>query len=78
MDIHLWFRTLWDVLQVDEEACLTLIEAVAGSREIVVSLVGGELNALDALSYARTLVDLGRLQEAEEVFRLVLQVAFGG
>ena len=77
MDVHLWFQTLWDVLQVDPEACLHLIRTVAGSRELVISLIGVELSALDALAYARTLVDLGRLQEAEEVFQLVLQVAFG-
>lgn len=77
MDINLWFQTLWDVMQVDEEACLALIRTVAGSKEMVVHLIGADLSALDALLYARTLIDLGRLQEAEEVFRLVLQVALG-
>jgi len=77
MDFTLWFQTLWDVMQVDHEACMDLIRAAVGSRELVVSLIGGELSALDALAYARTLVDLGRMQEAEEVFHLVLQVAFG-
>jgi len=77
MDFQLWFQTLWDVMQVDEEACLDLIRAVVGSRDMVVSLIGADLSALDALAYARTLIDLGRLQEAEEVFQLVVQVALG-
>ncbi|MEM6929212.1 MAG: hypothetical protein AAF602_19895 [Myxococcota bacterium] len=77
MDVNHWFRTLWDVMQVDEVACLNLIQTVTGSREMVISLIGADLSALDALAYARTLIDLGRLQEAEEVFQLVLQVAFG-
>lgn len=78
MDLSLWFQTLWDMMQVDEEACLNLIHAVAGSAPRMIRLVEGELSALDALAYARTLVDLGRLQEAQEVFSQVLLVAFGG
>ncbi|MEN0060883.1 MAG: hypothetical protein AAGA48_01975 [Myxococcota bacterium] len=77
MDVNLWFQTLWDVMQVDEEACLNLIRSVAPSRDLVVNLIEGDLSALEALAYARTLVDLGRLQEAQEIFQLVLQVAFG-
>lgn len=78
MDLDLFFQTVWDVLQADDEACLNVIHSASGrARGAVVSLVEGELPATDALAYARTLCDLGRLAEAREVLWAVLRAAFG-
>ena len=78
MDLDLFFQTVWDVLQVDEEACLNVICSTGGwAREAMVSLVEGDLSTTDALAYARTLCDLGRLAEAREVLWAVLRTSFG-
>ena len=77
MDFDLWYQMVWDVLQADDEACLQLIAAAGGrAQQAVVSLVEGDLSAADALAYARTLCDLGRIAEARDVLWEVLNVAF--
>ncbi len=78
MDFDLWFQTIWEVMQADDEACRSLIMAAGGRlQQAVVSLVEGDLAATDALAYARTLTELGRLTEAREVLWEVVGTAFG-
>ncbi|MBX2798787.1 MAG: hypothetical protein KTR31_14000 [Myxococcales bacterium] len=78
MDFDLWFQTIWDVLQADDEACMDLIRSAGGrAHQAMVSLVEGELSTTDALAYARTLCDLGRMTEAREVLWEVVNTAFG-
>ena len=76
MNYELWFQAIWDVLQADEEACLGMIRS-AGGRFGAVALVEGDVDTPDALAYARTLCDLGRMVEARDVLLQVLRTAFG-
>lgn len=76
MHWELWFQTVWDVLQADEDACLGLIGASGGATGCAVALVEGEVDASDALAYSRTLAELGRTVEAREVLSAVLRAAF--
>ncbi len=76
MDFDLFFQTVWDVLQADDEACFNVIRS-AGGRGAIVELGEGDLSSTDALAYARTLCDLGRLTEAREILWAVLRTAFG-
>lgn len=71
-----WFRTLFELLDVGEELCLHLIRTYGG-RGGTVELVEGEATSLDALTYARVLLELGRPVEAEEVLRAVLGAELG-
>ena len=77
MKLDLWFQAMWEVLLADEEACVTLIRAAGGHvQQAVVSLVEGDVSVLDGLVYVRTLVELGFMTEAREVFSQVLTAAF--
>lgn len=78
MDFELWFQTLWEVLQADEEACVSLMRSAGGRvQQAVVSLVEGELSAVDAVNYARTLAELGLNQESREVLWQALSAVYG-
>lgn len=70
-----WFQLLWDVLQTDEDACLALLRS-SGGREGPVELVEGTTSAREALAYARALHELGRTDEARDVFAAVVDAAF--
>lgn len=71
-----WFRTLFELLDVGEELCLGLIRTYGG-RGGTVELIEGEASSLDALAYARVLLELGRPVEAEEVLLAVLGAELG-
>lgn len=70
-NIQSWYAMVLEVLEVGEEMCLGLIRA-SGGRGGVVELVEGTISSLDALAYARVLIELGRQLEAEEVVRAVI------
>jgi len=76
MDFEHWSQSVFDVLQGDDEACLGMIRS-AGGRAGNVALVEGDLETSEALAYARTLCDLGRLLDARDVLVHVLHQAFG-
>jgi len=63
-------QTLWELLPVDEEACVALLTPWGLSAKVV--LVEGELSVREALTYARVLVEIGRDEEAYGVFDAVL------
>lgn len=70
-----WLQTVWDVLQADELACAALLRQ-AGGRLGAVELIEGETSSEEALAYARALLELGRADEAWEVFGAVVDAAF--
>ena len=76
-DWESWFQTVWDVLETDDEACWRLIRSAGGRDEAVIALVEGDASPPDALAYARTLSELGFVDEAREVLADVLRSAFG-
>jgi len=76
MDWDSWVQLIWDVLLTDDQVCWSLIHA-AGGRAAEVVLVDGSTTATEALSYARTLAELGLTFEAREVFGAVVRAAFG-
>jgi hypothetical protein len=76
MDWDTWVQLVWDVLLTDDQVCWSLIRA-AGGRAAEVALVEGPTSASDALSYARTLAELGHVFEAKEVFGAAVRAAFG-
>lgn len=79
MDFEVWFQTLWEVLQADEEACMGLIRSAGGRvQQAVVSLVDGDVSAADAVVYARTLAELGLTQEGREVLWQAVSAVYGG
>lgn len=77
MDFDVWFQTLWEVLQVDEDACISLIRRAGGHlQQAMVNLVEGDVSALDAVNYARTLAELGLTAEGREVLWQALSAAY--
>jgi hypothetical protein len=63
-------HTLWELLPVDEEACVALLHPWGLAAKVV--LVEGELSVREALTYARVLMELGREEEAYGVFEAVV------
>ncbi|MEQ1567053.1 MAG: hypothetical protein ABMA64_15550 [Myxococcota bacterium] len=78
LDWAVWFQTVFDVLQSDDEACWSLIRAVGGSASAVIALVDGDTSPTDALAYARTLSELGLVQEAQDILADVMRATLGG
>ena len=66
-----WLDTVVERLWDDEEAALAWIR-VLGRGPGTVRLVEGELDTLEALAYARMLLEMGRSDEAVEVLAAVI------
>lgn len=74
-DFQAWYSLVLEVLEGREERALALIRAVApsGASGGLVELMEGPTTGLDALAYARVLLELGRRVEAEEVVLAVIR-----
>jgi hypothetical protein len=57
-------------LPVDEDACVALLQPWGLAAHV--SLVEGDVSVREALTYARVLLEIGRDEEAWEVFEAVL------
>ena len=77
-NFNMWFRSVMDLVAADEEEALALIQRFASSPGGAVVLPEGELTALEALCYARTLLELGHDIAAEEVVHEVIATELGG
>ena len=73
-----WFRSVLDLVALDEEEALALIRTVASNPEALVVLPEGELTSEEALCYARTLLELGHDIAAEELVHEVISTEMGG
>jgi hypothetical protein len=68
-----WRGTALSVLEAnDEEACLSFIRAGSSGGPGRVKLIEGELTAIEALQYARVLLELDREAEAREIVDAVI------
>lgn len=67
---HDFRQTAWDVMCIDDAACVRLLEPFGTAG--VVALVEGELSVAEAVAYAHTLLELGLEAQAEELFDAVL------
>jgi len=76
MDWDAYVQVIWDLLQTDDQVCWNLMRS-AGARVAEVVLVDGDTTPSEALAYARTLVELGFVFEAREVFLAAFRAAFG-
>jgi len=65
-------ETLLGVLDHDEEACLALLASQGIDTDASVDLIADELTGYEALCYAKTLLEIGRDVEAEEVLLAVI------
>ena len=77
IDWEPWFQTVFDVLQSDDEACWGLIRSVGGRASAMVALVEGDTSPTDALAYARTLCELGLVNEGREILAEVMRATIG-
>ncbi len=71
-----FFDALIDVLQSDEDTCMALLAAHGVDPDALVDLIVDELSSYEALCYARTLLEIGRDVEAEEVVRAVIAAGY--
>ena len=74
-----WQSALFEVLiEEDENAALAVLRAThpAAARSIV-RLIEADLSVEEALAYSRALVEMGRDQEAVDVFSCVLRDTVG-
>jgi hypothetical protein len=75
MDWDSYVQLIWDLLRTDDQVCWNLIHA-AGGKVAEVVLVDGATTPSEALAYARTLLELGLVFEAREVFLAAIRAAF--
>jgi hypothetical protein len=64
-------QAVWELLSSDDGACAGLL--APWDHGAAVSLVEGDLSVPDALAYARGLADMGRDDQARELFDAVLR-----
>jgi len=64
--------TLIDVLDSDEESCMALLTAHGVDPNAPVDLIVDVLTSYEALCYAKTLLEIGRDVEAQEVIFAVV------
>ena len=60
-----WFRSVMELVEMDVDDALALIRASAVPGAAVIRLAEGDLDAEEALSYARLLLELGQPDMAE-------------
>ena len=63
-------QTLWELVPVDEDVCVALLQP--WGLAVRVPLVEGELSVREAIRYVRVLLEIGRDDQAWEVFEAVL------
>ena len=68
-------QTAWDVLRVDDEACVTLFEPFGTDGQV--QLIEGALSVPEAIAYVHLLMEMGLEAQAEEVFDALLAVVLG-
>ena len=77
-DYNGWFRSVMELVEIDVDDALALIRASAAPGAAVVRLAEGELDAPDALAYARLLLELGQPEMAEGLVHDVIAAECAG
>jgi len=73
--LETYLETLLGVLDHDEDSCLALLMSHGIDPEACVDVIIDELSSYEALCYAKTLLEMGRPIEAQEI--LVAVIAAG-
>ena len=60
-----WFRSVMELVEIDVDDALALIRSSSVPGQAVIRLAEGDLDAEDALAYARLLLELGQTEMAE-------------
>ena len=74
-----FFRALYELLEVGEDlTCASVLGALGGAGDAVVSLFEGDLTVEQALGYCVVLIELGQDVRAGELMVEAVVAAFGG
>ncbi len=76
-DYQGWFRSVMELVEMDVDDALELIRASALPGASVIHLAEGDLDAEEALAYARLLLELGQPDMAEGLVHDVIAAECG-
>lgn len=76
-DYNGWFRSVMELVEIDVDDALALIRASAIPGAAVIRLAEGDLDAEEALAYARLLLELGQADMAEGLVQDVIAAECG-
>lgn len=72
-----WFRSVMELVEIDVDDALALIRSSAVPGSGLIRLAEGDLDAEEALAYARLLLELGQPDMAEGLVQDVIAAECG-